>query len=144
MRAEDMAQGSWKTTYFVRVMLIIENGGTTPTSKGTLRTMDLDLFGAFDGAEKASDVTEAKAESIPNVKAGKRKVSNHIAADTTSKRQAVSGTEGAVAVSKSGDRAPASTTETESPVTLVEGEESSTQREDGTLVKSVRCRNNRA
>lgn len=106
--------------------------------------MDLDLFGAFDGAEKASNVTEAEGEPIPSVKSGKRKVSDQVATDTASKRQAVSGTEGAAAPSKSGDRAPASTTESEGPVTLVEGEESSTQREDGTLVKSVRYRRNRA
>lgn len=101
--------------------------------------MDLDLFGAFEGAEKANDVREAKDEQLVNVKAGKRKVASEIPVGGTSKRQAVPSNEGDVAVSgRPSEGAPAVTADIVGPVTLVEGEESSTKREDGTLVKSVR------
>lgn len=101
--------------------------------------MDLDLFGAFEGEEKASDVREAKDGKVVNVKAGKRKVAIEIPVDGNNKRQALPSMEGGGAVSgRHSERAPIETADSDRPVTLVEGEESSTKREDGTLVKSVR------
>lgn len=99
--------------------------------------MDLDLFGAFEGEEKASDVREAKDGKVVNVKAGKRKVAIEIPVDGNNKRQALPSMEGGGAVSgRHSERAPIETADSDRPVTLVEGEESSTKREDGTLVKS--------
>lgn len=97
--------------------------------------MDLDdLFGAFDGAEKAKDVQAAKDQV--NVAVGKRKGvgEGEKAGAGASKRQALLGKS---EVATNGG-AQMSTERTEGPVALVEGEESSTVREDGTLVKSVR------
>lgn len=99
--------------------------------------MDLDLFAAFDGVDKANDVEEAKDEQFSSTRAGKRKMSTG-GAGTTTKRQGRVGKQAAVANNRSsGDRSLAVTSESEGPVALAEGEESSTMREDGTLVKSV-------
>lgn len=91
--------------------------------------MDVDdLFGAFDGAEKVNDVREAVEPS------GKRKaVENDVGGGGGSKRQALVQEEKA-----KHDSDPAASTVVEESVALKEGEESSTVREDGTLVKSVR------
>lgn len=99
--------------------------------------MDVDdLFGAFDGEEKVNDVHEAEAE--PSVAPGKRKAvqEEHVGdggQSGGSKRQALPADAGA----KRG-LDPVAGTGVEGGVALKEGEESSTVREDGTLVKSVR------
>lgn len=95
-----------------------------------------DLFGAFDGEEKVDDVREAEAE--PSIAAGKRKAvqEEHAAGgghSGGSKRQALP--------ADAGDKrglAVVGGAGVEGSVALKEGEESSTVREDGTLVKSVR------
>ncbi|CAM9199818.1 unnamed protein product [Ectocarpus sp. 4 AP-2014] len=85
--------------------------------------MDVDdLFGAFDGAEKVNDVREAVEPS------GKRKAVDE---GVVSKRQALAQEERAKR-----DSDPAASAVVEGSVALKEGEESSTVREDGTLVKS--------
>lgn len=87
--------------------------------------MDVDdLFGAFDGAEKVNDVREAVEPS------GKRKAVDE---GGGSKRQALAQEERAKR-----DSDPAASAVVEGSVALKEGEESSTVREDGTLLKSVR------
>lgn len=103
--------------------------------------MDLDdLFGAFDGAEKINDVNEATDELSAG--AGKRKVvtdEGH-GEGPENKRQASKGNEGTESggVADKLDSSSAATTRVDGRVALKEGEESSTLREDGTFVKSVR------
>lgn len=89
--------------------------------------MDIDdLFGAFEGEERVNDVHEAE----PTVTAVKRKTSGEgdgkSGGGSSSKRQAVLEVkEGRVEEEGAASKR------------LVEGSESSTVREDGTLVKSV-------
>lgn len=103
--------------------------------------MDLDdLFGAFDGAEKINDVNEATDELSAG--AGKRKVvtdEGH-GEGPENKRQASKRNEGTESggVADKLDSSSAATTRVDGRVALKEGEESSTLREDGTFVKSVR------
>lgn len=98
-----------------------------------------DLFGAFDGGETANDVHEASDE--PSDAAGKRKAvgEDGTAGGGATKRQAMLPTESA----NSGNDNDTGKSTGANPVegastALKEGEESSTIREDGTLVKSVR------
>ena len=103
--------------------------------------MDLDdLFGAFDGEEKINDVHEATDELSAG--AGKRKVvtDERHGEGPANKRQASKGSEGTKSGGVGGnlDSSSAATTVVDGRVALKEGEESSTLREDGTLVKSVR------
>lgn len=96
-----------------------------------------DLFGAFDGEEKVNHVRKAKAG--PSIAPGKRKAVQERPGgggqSGGSKRQALPADAGA----KSG-LDPVGGTVLEGGVALTEGEESSTVREDGTLVKSVRTK----
>lgn len=104
--------------------------------------MDLDdLFGAFDGAEKAKDVHEANDSTA--VAAGKRRVeTSGVPEGGASKRQAVQQSDNAEpGVDVAEIVAPVVDNEVEGTVALKEGEESSTIREDGTLVKSVSSTN---
>lgn len=93
--------------------------------------MDVDdLFGAFDGEEKVNDVQAAE----PCGEDGKRKVSEEGSVrQPVAKRQALSADAGAKR-----EVEPVMATGGEAGVELKEGEESSTLREDGTFVKSVR------
>lgn len=95
--------------------------------------MDVDgLFGAFDGEEKVSDVQAAE----PCVEDGKRKAGSEAgtaAGQPVAKRQALPAEAGAKR-----ELDPVTATGGEGGVELKEGEESSTLREDGTFVKSVR------
>lgn len=99
--------------------------------------MDVDdLFGAFDGDEKVNDVHEPEAE--PSFAPQKRKAvqGDRVGGGSQSdgsKRQALHADE----VAKRGLDLVGGT-RVEGSVALKEGEESSTVREDGTLVKSVR------
>ncbi|CAM9547544.1 unnamed protein product [Discosporangium mesarthrocarpum] len=93
--------------------------------------MDLDLFGAFEGNEKVGDVEEVQTE----VATGQPKRKGHRGLPSTSKRPktepstALEGSDGG-ALGQKEERADAPA------IKLVHGEESSTQREDGTFVKS--------
>lgn len=94
--------------------------------------MDVDdLFGAFDGEEKVSDVQAAE----PCAEDGKRKAGTDKGAQgqPVAKRQALPVDAGAKR-----ELDPVKETGEEGGVALKEGEESSTLREDGTFVKSVR------
>lgn len=107
--------------------------------------MDLDdLFGAFDGAEKINDVHEATDELSAG--AGKRKVvTDEVQIEgPANKRKASIGNEGTKSSGVAGnlDSNSAATAVVGGRVALKEGEESSTLREDGTLVKSVRTTSN--
>lgn len=103
--------------------------------------MDLDdLFGAFEGEEKANDVHEAKHQ--PGVGVGKRKAplaavveGEGGAGGGANKRSAFTTNENSKTsiVNEGG----ADLMVIEGKNVLKEGEESSTVREDGTLVKSV-------
>eukprot|EP00752_Nemacystus_decipiens_P013490 g11949.t1 len=92
--------------------------------------MDVDdLFGAFDGDEKVSDVQAAE----PCAEDGKRKAVTEkgSAGQPVAKRQALPPHVGAKR-----EVDPVKTTGGEGGIELKEGEESSTLREDGTFVKS--------
>lgn len=105
--------------------------------------MDLDnLFGAFDGAEKANDVHEATSDPTV-VAAGKRRVDiGGVPGGGASKRQAVQQSDNSKSgVDGVGKLVPVANNESEGIIALKEGEESSTVREDGTLVKSVSSTN---
>lgn len=105
--------------------------------------MDVDdLFGAFDGEEKVNHVHEA-VEAEPSVAAGKRKAVDDQSAAVGDegggiKRQTLPADAG----NKRG-LGPSVVAGVEESVALKEGEESSTMREDGTFVKSVRATNSK-
>lgn len=95
--------------------------------------MDVDdLFGAFDGEEKVGNVKAAE----PCGEDGKRKVVSEEGPEgqRVAKRQALPADAGA----KRELEPPVIATGGKGGVELKEGEESSTLREDGTFVKSVR------
>lgn len=108
--------------------------------------MDIDdLFGSFNGEEKGGKVDPARVEQRQNT--GKRKTSGEDSRDGTvgvgdKRQQTAPTTEGAIPPSGAntervfGGRVGGSKGEEIS--LLKEGRESSTMREDGTLVKSVR------
>lgn len=94
--------------------------------------MDVDdLFGAFDGEEKVSDVQAAE----PCAEDGKRKAGTDKDSEgqPVAKRQALP-----VDADAKHELDPVKATDGEGGVELKEGVESSTLREDGTFVKSVR------
>lgn len=105
--------------------------------------MDLDdLFGAFDGAEKEKDVNEVTSDPTV-VAAGKRRGDiGGVPGGGVSKRQAVQQSDNSKSGIDSVEK-PVLVAENESDkiIALKEGEESSTVREDGTLVKSVSSTN---
>lgn len=101
-----------------------------------------DLFGAFDGAEKVNNVGEANDK--PRVAVGKRKAVDEDGSGGSgaNKRQDLPANESSHsggADDRKGNRAVA----VEGTTALKEGEESSTVREDGTLVKSVSTKRSR-
>lgn len=105
--------------------------------------MDLDdLFGAFDGGEKAKDVHEATSDPTV-VAAGKRRVDiGGVPGGGANKRQAVQQTDNSKSCVDGVEKlVPVADNEGEGIIALKEGEESSTVREDGTLVKSVSSTN---
>lgn len=94
--------------------------------------MDVDdLFGAFDGEEKVSDVQAAE----PCAEDGKRKAGTDKDSEgqPVAKRQSLP-----VDADAKHELDPVKATDGEGGVELKEGVESSTLREDGTFVKSVR------
>lgn len=96
--------------------------------------MDVDdLFGAFDGEEKVNDVQAAE----PCGDDGKRKAVSEKGpvGQPVAKRQALPADAGG---KRERDPNPVMATGKDGGVELKEGEESSTLREDGTFVKSVR------
>ncbi len=105
--------------------------------------MDVDdLFGAFDGKEKVNNVHEP-VEAEPSVVAGKRKA---VAKESASAGDGGGGTKRQALPADAGNKPgldPSVLARVEESVTLKEGEESSTMREDGTFVKSVRATNSR-
>lgn len=105
--------------------------------------MDVDdLFGAFDGKEKVNNVNEAVGAE-PSVVAGKRKA---VAKESASVGYAGGGTKRQALPADADNKRgldPSVVAGVKESVSLKEGEESSTMREDGTFVKSVRATNSR-
>lgn len=92
-----------------------------------------DLFSAFDGGEKAYDVKEAE-ERVVEVE--KRKQVDEDEDAGRSKRQALPG-KGGLPSDETSAVPGAGPSWSHGPTGVVEGEESSTVRADGTLVKKV-------
>lgn len=99
--------------------------------------MDLDnLFDAFEGGEKAHNVQEVRDNFS---EAEKRKLED-IGEDVEAggiKRRPLQGKMGLSKDGSSESGGPGKGTESQTPVVLTEGEESSTFRGDGTFIKSV-------